>query len=225
MTNEITKTNMIPFRYRHNEDLINKLNEMEPKVPSLFFNPNIINIFTDASKPDSFSGGVISHCITQTINGITATVLADSKRVNCNSTQEAELIALIYALINYNNMNLYNVSCVNIFTDSLTNVKNVRPYFIAMNNINSEQDMNTYLNSIDEELSLSDYLWLMCAERIRIKAPVNLYYIKAHTNDVAFIRTKFESVNGESITMNDSIKLGNYNCLVNSEVNKSLRVI
>lgn len=191
---------------------------------SRFFLPGIVNIFTDAAKSNEVKNlAAIGNVITFMFNGQVYARLAANEFNDCDKIIKAELSAILYGLICYNE-NRVDCNEINVFTDSINSITMLRDIFHHMNTIlGDSKATGGYLAMLNNKFVNNILVSDITEERSIIMCPVNLYHIKGHTKDLMSICTRFQQLNGFNISIQDAIELTNYNTLVNSKVNKYMR--
>ena len=195
---------------------------VKPKIdltPSFIFVPGTVNIFTDAAKDNSYSNATISNCITITgCDGKRAMFPSETRHISASTSTEAEISGVIYSLMKFNDSGI-SANLVNIFTDSLHTVNILKPQFYSMNGMFMDNIVaQRFISDLEDDPKVTEHIVLLCEERLRVKAPVNIWYVKAHTRDIMLSRSKFAEVNKESICVGDAISINSMNTFVDTQV-------
>lgn len=190
-----------------------------------YFKPNIVNIICDASKSNNTSA--ISHDIIFTNNNMSLDVANPGvKFIEAKTTSEAELSAIVYGLINCNDiMSPENgIDTINIFTDSIYAIGEVFNGLSQLNfykmHYNGNIDATAY-NDIVKALN-SDLALLFIEECYVTNKIVNLYHLKAHTTNMLYIINDFMSYNRKDLKLNDAIILSSWHAHVDLLVRDSI---
>ena len=186
---------------------LKQLSEKKRAWGTVIFNKGTVNVFTDASYSNGFSRSSVTNVIVYTDDDCEdTTYVSDPLPINVETSNDAEFVGLVYAIMQVKERVYEPITKVNIFTDCLALYKFMKPRFDEMNHMfYNETKARFFLQGIMKSKA-SNGIVTLCGERLGINAPVNIYHIKTHSKNVMMIRSRFEDVNHDSITLGDTIK-------------------
>ena len=157
---------------------------------SIFFDDNVINIFTDASiisKKEDFNyyigcAGIAAYRGT--------TMIKSCSPIITNSTNnESEIYGILCGIKDAIQMKyLYDPKRINLFSDSIISIKGLREWYKTW--LSTEQDGIIY--STSGAVKNQNYFIYCMAYIISCDLEINLYHVRGHTDPNNFLqRRKF----------------------------------
>jgi hypothetical protein len=221
----MSETMMLIVNDNKTDDDLNK----RPKVDqeeSRFFIPGVVNVFTNSSKTDSFSKATVSNCITITgSDGNRAMFPSETRHVRVDTYTDGEIVGVVYALRKFNTTGIPTRE-VNIFTDSLHAMNRLKFYMYSMNGIYQDKfSANQFIGDAVADPKMDENILSLIRERLKIQAPVNLYYVKSRTVDITLARSKFYEINKKNVSVSDIMNLIAINSYVDMQISLYSRCI
>ena len=207
--------------FRAQESLVNHW----PQVSLL--HPNSINLICDASSLFAKVDNTIHSAVVAS-----STVLYDTRvnefvnyslkpvTIKSHSVNFSEQVSVVVGLENLymSGIKQSNHTVLNVFTDNIVTMRNFLPLFANVKAMRWEHmSPEAIMNSI---LYSSDMDWLIVYYLVALNIDANIYHIKAHTNNLAFIDKDFIINNGIKVNKEELIYLSSVHAMVDSLASK-----
>lgn len=177
-------------------------------IPTLFFTPFSVNIFTDASKQQNSDYSAIGAVLSFTDQEWKTSIFRSSVIYLTRATMlQAETYAIRYGIVLASSY-YPNIHTVNLFSDSLQSILRLRDY-LKFSNLKERLPF-----IIAGDVAIGETLKTI----IDSKLNVSLYHFKAHTNDSAYIHSQFKIQNAMYINLYDIFNCNGLINLVHNDV-------
>jgi ribonuclease HI len=192
---------------------------------SIFFQPNVLNIFCDASitkKPDKTYIGCPGTICVRTGHGEQPKIAETAYNIFDNATNNySEIYAILMGL---QCANPYQT--VNLFSDSKISIYGVREWIFGW--LNNRDRNNLMCNSSGNPVSNQDVFLHIVRYIVNNNLSINFYHQFGHVNvakanSLQDAKRGFKESNGFDISMDDVIAISNYNNYVDNMTREVLK--
>ena len=209
-----------------NNSLLNKLYEdqiVNSWASVKLLHPNSINIITDASTVISRIGDVPNSEVANAIIYYYEQfkdykpIVHHPVSIKVSNNSEAELISIAVALetmrLDLQSLPVYFTN-LNLFTDSLYCINELKQLFSFISSGNQNRLDKAYMwNSID---TTNEIIAVIAYNLIWFNGTVNLYHLRAHTNNMNLMTKDFINTNGFTPDRDELIYLSSILSMVDS---------
>lgn len=149
-----------------------------------YFNPNTVNIFTDASVKKMYTGETIAcpgcEIVVTNERGIMESIYKDHYFIRNATNNIGELSAILLGLISLHKFNLFEGKQINLFSDSQLCINSIREWIFSW--INNQYNNIWYGSSGDpvkNQEIIKQIIWFIYSNNLYI----NFYHQKGHVTN------------------------------------------